>query len=60
MNPADTIRYAYQNSADPHVYELAHGLGMLIKELRMYRGFTIEYIDYFTQQHSVLEYNYQD
>lgn len=57
LNPANIIKYAYQFSVDPEVHELAYRNTMLIKQLGLYKGFTIEYIDYYTQKKSTLGYN---
>jgi hypothetical protein len=48
LNPGNTIKYAYQFSSDPQVHELAYNTTLLIKKLGLYKGFTIEYIDFYS------------
>ena len=44
LNPSDIIKNAYGFSIDVEVHKLALKLTLLIKELGLYKGFTIEYI----------------
>ena len=53
INPCEGIKYAYLMSTDQKVKEKAIELRNMLKDLNLYRGFTIFYIDHFTNKAKV-------
>ena len=53
INPANSLRYALENSLEPDVHQKADQILKELKQIEDFRGFTSYFVEYFSEERKV-------